>query len=268
MKDWGNEIMDEKKLRAERMFAKLKENIGKKVLVKRWEEGIYYENSGTLEYVTDFGRANVGCLSMPFIGHRCAIISIEDMNGQPLYIQPLVEPYDVSDELEIIEIIRDLFGDEIADKKMEEYKEEERAMAEYERKEAEKISQFKESGSKEIIEKTLPYVVEAEKEGFIRMVNNNSDSCYGIAVVRMTAELIIAIGDGMDFDEAIDTIAVDKYGTSGFAMGWAANAISHCSARGEEFKKYWNGLHGIPDEEPGVVNPAIITIETSKKRRK
>ena len=163
---------------------------------------------------------------------------------------------------------RKIFGDEIADKCLEEYKLMQKEMEEYKKQEEREAADFKATGAKEIIEKTLPYVVEAEKEGFIRMVNNNSNSCYGIAVVRMTAELIIAIGDGMDFDEAIDTIAVDKYGTSGFAMGWAANAISHCSARGEEFRKYWNGLHGIPEEEPGVVNPAIITIDTSKKRHK
>lgn len=133
---------------------------------------------------------------------------------------------------------------------------------EEEKRELENIKRFQETEAQKLLDKTLSYVVDEQKENFQLMVKNNSGSMYGILIIKMTSELLIAIGNGMDFEEAIRTIADQKYGASGYAMGVAANVISHCSTRGEEFRKYWNGLYGI-SREKGVVNPAILTI--SKK---
>ena len=255
--------MNGKEERAREMFSKLKEHIGKEVTIKYWWYGKYFTDTTVLRKVFDFERIETDTGSMPFIGYGIAIVCIEDANGNTLYAQPLFRPYDVRDSLKIIEAKRVLFGDEVADKALEEHKKYEERKKEYERKEQEDIKKFQESEAQELIDRTLPYVVEDQKEKFKMMVANNSGSMYGIIVVKMTSELLIAIGQGMDFEEAIRTIADEKYGTSGYAMGVAANAISHCSARGEEFRKYWNRLHGISEEEPGVVNPAILTI--SKK---
>ena len=134
-----------------------------------------------------------------------------------------------------------------------------------ERKKQARIAEFQAIGAKRLIEKTIPYVAEESKEGYIELVHNNSRDLGNISTVKMTSELIIAIGKGMPFDKAIRIIADRKHGTSGFALGWAAKVITHCSVRGEEFRNYWNGLYGIPEEEKGVVNPAILVV--SKKKR-
>ncbi len=55
---------------------------------------------------------------------------------------------------------------------------------------------------------------------------------------------------------------------SGFSAGCTAQIIIHFSPRGEEFKKWWNEYNGGTGEEEGVINPAILTIDTHKKEVK
>ena len=257
--------MDEKKLRAERMFAKLRENIGKSITITSWNNGMYSRTSGILYDVYDFKGIDMG-YGMPFVDNGFVIISIEVSWGETLYVQPLSEPCYPKNELEIIEVERKIFGDEYADQKLKEYEEKLRLEEIANRREQEYVAKFKETKAKEIIEKTLPYVADEAKEEFIKIVNKDSNGYYGITVISLSSEMLIAIGNGMDFGEAIHTIAGEKYGISTFAMAWTAAIISKCSSRGEEFRKYWNKSNGISEEEPGVVNPAILVIGSKKKK--
>ncbi len=248
----------------QRMFNALRESIGKEVTVTYWHYGRLHVEKSILSSVTDFERVELKGMSIPFIGYGVAIVSIIDSKGIMLYGHLIQPKYDVRDSLGIIEVKREFFGDEIADKELEEERKYEERRKEQERKDQERIIKFQTEEAAVLIEKTLPYIIESERENFKQMVANNNYNMYGILIVKMTSELLIAIGQGMEFEEAIKTIAEEKYGTSGFAMGVAANAISSCSPRGEEFRKYWNRLHGISDEEKGVVNPAILTIKSKK----
>ena len=49
-------------------------------------------------------------------------------------------------------------------------------------------------------------------------------------------------------------------GITGFMAGAVAFMISQCHERGDEFKKVWNNHHNHDGD--GVVNPAVVTIET------
>jgi hypothetical protein len=51
---------------------------------------------------------------------------------------------------------------------------------------------------------------------------------------------------------------IDAGGITGAMAGFVAQMISTCHERGEEFRKIWNKEYA----GEGVVNPAIITIET------
>ena len=251
--------MENLETKAKEMFSKLEEHIGEEVFMRYWTYGSYCVEFGVLSFFSDFGRIQVGCVNTPFVGYGTAVISVETEDGESLYAQPLYEPFNERDAFKIIEVRRRIFGDRIADEELEKQKAIQRNIEESERKEQEVIAEFKATGAKEILEKTLPYVIDESKEGFIEMVNNNSDDTYGIAVVKMTSDLIIAIGNGMDFEEVIN-MADEKYGASGYAMGRAANIISHCSARGKEFRKYWNGSYEAPEDTDGTVNPAILVL--------
>lgn len=249
--------MNEKERKARRMFSNLRKYIGKRIVVKYWSYGKYIAREEILRSVINFDMIEIYSGGIPFAGYGVAIISIEDIYGKPLYVQPLYEPYDVRDTYEIIEVRRELFGDSLADKEIEKTKRNEELRAKWKKESQERIEKFKSTGAQELIEKTLPYIVESEQDSFKEMVANNSGSEYGITVVEMTSELLIAIGKGMDFEKAIKTIAEDKYCTSGYVLNIAASAISCCSPRGAEFRKYWDRLYGV-SEENGVVNSPIL----------
>lgn len=50
-------------------------------------------------------------------------------------------------------------------------------------------------------------------------------------------------------------------GITGFMAGAVAQMVTGCHSRGEEFNASWNKEYGV-DNTDGVVNPAIMTIDT------
>jgi len=104
-------------------------------------------------------------------------------------------------------------------------------------------------------------------------VKINTDS-YGKACVDVARQVMEILDEGKDFDchkiicQAEDDIGGD--GITGFMAGCVASMISQCHSRGEEFRKKWNIDNQIQNEgekankSGGVLNPAILTIETKK----
>jgi len=99
-------------------------------------------------------------------------------------------------------------------------------------------------------------------------VKNNTDaySKCCVDVARAVMELI----DEQYTNQSINASAligdaesrVDSGGITGAMAGMVAQMVVQCHTRGEEFKKSWNGDHGVEEDVEGVVNPAIITINT------
>jgi len=109
----------------------------------------------------------------------------------------------------------------------------------------------------------MPIVKQKEWQ---QCVSNNSDP-YGKAVVdvaRRAMEILDA--ESGEFDCYKLLCRADEEcgagGITGFMAGCAANIISQCHSRGEEFRIKWNGDHGVKESEAnsGVVNPAILTV--------
>lgn len=50
-------------------------------------------------------------------------------------------------------------------------------------------------------------------------------------------------------------------GITGFMAGAVAQMVSRCHSRGTEFRTVWNKEYGV-EHETGVVNPAIVMIDT------
>lgn len=67
--------------------------------------------------------------------------------------------------------------------------------------------------------------------------------------------------EGISFEEAEQQVYDEELGLSGFMAGATANALSHFSKQGEEYRKHWNKKYGIEDaDEKGTVNPAVLSI--------
>ena len=95
-----------------------------------------------------------------------------------------------------------------------------------------------------------------------KCVENNKDP-YGAAcimVARRVMEILDVVGE---FDPHDIICRADKEtkagGITGFMAGCAAQMVSHCHSRGEEFKAAWNKQYD-PKPREGVINPAILTV--------
>lgn len=97
-------------------------------------------------------------------------------------------------------------------------------------------------------------------------VEKNTDPYGGacVSVARGVMELLDKEDGDIDSHDII--CRADKNvkagGITGAMAGAVASMVSQCHSRGEEFRKQWNGDHGVKPENDkgGVVNPAVITI--------
>lgn len=102
-----------------------------------------------------------------------------------------------------------------------------------------------------------------KQEDWNKNVEVNKDP-YSKACVD-TARRVMEILDEEDEFEPDELInraddEVDAGGLTGFMAGAVASMVSQCHSRGEEFRLKWNKGYGASGS--GVVNPAILTIET------
>lgn len=99
-------------------------------------------------------------------------------------------------------------------------------------------------------------------------VDINTDGYGGacIAVARRAMEILDEEPGEFDCHSLICRADDDSKagGITGFMAGCVAQIISQVHSRGEEFRKQWNGDHGVDEEKAkgGVVNPAILTVKT------
>lgn len=111
-------------------------------------------------------------------------------------------------------------------------------------------------------------------------VEKNKDA-YGKACVDVARKAMeILDNEPGDFDTHSLICRADEEsgagGITGFMAGCVAQMISRCHSRGDEFRQKWNNDNGIiktpegkkdigakkANESGGVINPAILTIET------
>lgn len=103
-----------------------------------------------------------------------------------------------------------------------------------------------------------------------KWVKNNADP-YGKCCVDVARRVIEILDENKEFDthEVIVKASndVDSGGITGFMAGCVAQMVSHCSHRGEEFRRAWNTDNQIQgegdkaNEGKGVLNPALMTIQ-------
>jgi hypothetical protein len=95
----------------------------------------------------------------------------------------------------------------------------------------------------------------------------NTDD-YGSAIFRYAerwADLMeLEMANGAEIKDIAERLSneADTEGITGFMHGVSVNVLSHCWEHGEELKKWYNGEYNYDGD--GVVNPAILTVETDK----
>lgn len=97
------------------------------------------------------------------------------------------------------------------------------------------------------------------EEEYKKYVEKNSNDDYSKGVIDAEQAVGKALDEGKTCEEAHDQMF--GMGLTGFMAGCVASSITHFHVRGEEFRKFWNAKFGVPEDKPGVVNPAIVTIE-------
>ena len=107
-----------------------------------------------------------------------------------------------------------------------------------------------------------------DKKGWEKCVKNNSDAYGGccVNVARRAMEILDAESGDFDCHELVSRASkeVKSGGITGFMAGAVASIINGCHSRGEEFRKKWNKDYGVSEDKKGIVNPAILTIDTAK----
>ena len=107
-----------------------------------------------------------------------------------------------------------------------------------------------------------------KQEEWDKAVEINDDP-YGGAAIKVARRLMEILDEDETPIEDCHALVcrADKEseagGITGFMAGCVAGIVSQCHSRGEEFRKAWNKPYKTkgPDNG-GVVNPAILTIET------
>jgi hypothetical protein len=105
-----------------------------------------------------------------------------------------------------------------------------------------------------------------------------NDDPYGKACVDVAREVMRMLDEEDGYRENIDCHTlicradkkIEAGGITGFMAGAVAHMIAACHSRGDEFRVAFNKDHGVSEEKAkgGVVNPAVVTIETGENNGK
>ena len=253
MNDNRSEVL---KNNAIKMFEELKKHIGERVIYEGWWYGIYENDYDTLREVNPFNGVSFDSKYVPFVGYGFAIKSIRlASTNKVLYENPYIELYyDRRKPEDVDSAQRDIYGDEVVNVRRQR-----RTRYEQESKRHEEILNLKAQKKKYVfIKRCLSLVKEETKEEWKTFVENNTKDFYSCAIVERSLYGIIALSKGANCED------LEKYyeDVTGFMAGAIANAISHFSPRGEEYRTYWNKKFGVDDSDSkGTVNPAILTIK-------
>ena len=106
---------------------------------------------------------------------------------------------------------------------------------------------------------------------WIMAANKNTNDGYSKAGYEAAALRMEILNDeSVSGEEAVKrSYDLDvSGGLTGFLAGCMAHTVVHFHPRGAEFKTAWNRENGIGEQKEkeldGVINPAIMTIDTSK----
>lgn len=241
-------------------FNLLREHIGDEVLVEHYEYGKLLSEVFKIQEVYDYMGISFDIMYMAFLGYNCAIKRILTLDGKVLYeAKGLPEPYGYYDKYQLVDIIRKVYGETQAQNEMDMLEKSEKQEAERKRREKEYIVQYQEEVLPQLLMVTKPLIIEELYEDWKSLCNKNSTSTYGIAIIKMTAEIMMAISQGMNINDALREFG-KKYHSSGYSDSLVVTTISKYAIFGEEVKREWNSEYGMENVE-GVVNPAIIHIK-------
>ena len=111
-----------------------------------------------------------------------------------------------------------------------------------------------------------------EKEKWNTYVEKNKDH-YGKCCIDVAREVMKMLDEEPTKSE-LDTHKlicdsddnIKAGGITGFMAGCVAQMVSEVHSRGHEFRLAWNKDHGVKEKQAkgGVVNPALMTIETKE----
>ncbi len=94
-----------------------------------------------------------------------------------------------------------------------------------------------------------------------KYVEINMADGYSKAVIDATISVCKLLDKGHSPIHAEEN-GMKGHGLTGFMAGAVANGVVSFHPRGNEFKIFWNRLHGIKDRNTkGVVNSAIMTFK-------
>lgn len=97
-------------------------------------------------------------------------------------------------------------------------------------------------------------------------VSKNTDP-YGkhcVDTARKVMESLDELDESSEFE--CNKIICQASGELSLAMaGFVAQMVWECHSRGKEFRTKWNADYGV-ESSAGIVNPAILTIDTKGKQ--
>lgn len=108
---------------------------------------------------------------------------------------------------------------------------------------------------------------EQQWEEFVKV---NSKDGYSLGIIRYTRKwanlMEIKMQEGCQLKDIANETSntADTEGITGFMYGCAVKSLAEFWEYGEELRQWHNGVYGYKGK--GVVNPAIITVDTEAKK--
>ena len=203
---------------------------------------------------------------IPFIGYGSAIRKVTDENCNILYENPFIPiDYDIRNQEKIEELVALCFGEKIANEIRNERIKYEKEFEIIKRK----ADEYARTQTQKYLEQGKNLVKENLLEEWEKYVRKNTQDGYYAKIVEASLRVMQALSEGKPPKEALKT--TDRMGITIFMTTYMAQTVSYFHPRGEEFRKYWNGLFMSKEEAErakGVANPACLIIEYNVLHKK
>ncbi len=246
----------------QKQFKVLKEHIGEQVCVERYEYGHFFVDYLTIESIHDYEGICFDRMYLTFLGQSAAIKRISIGNIVLYEAKGLPEPYETYEREDYIEITRTVFGEHEAMKLSDSFKKSDEYFEKKEQEEKDYVTKFKNELLPALLIQSKPFIIEEKYEEWEKLCSK-VHGYYGIAVVKMTIEVLVLLNSGKSLDEALDIVG-KKYSSTGYSDSCIIDAISKYGKVGSQVKREWNGMQGDENTD-GVINPAVIHIGTIKR---
>lgn len=144
--------------------------------------------------------------------------------------------------------------------------------AEIESEKRRKQQQIEDDAEKKLVDDSLSgielEIIPEKLEDYKAYVEKNSKDGYSRGVIdyqEAWAKLMqVEIAKGKTVKECAEETqkGLGYLGITGFMYGCAVNGLAHFWKHGEELRKWHNKEYGVSEDTKGVVNPAVLTINT------